>query len=211
MSEQQFHSHDYTPPKFFCPACGEKIREGIRYCGKCGTQLGSSKRNEYRSETAQRGENTPSKNMAQTYVYPEKRKDRVKFADFGDRLVAFIIDSVIVSLIISAIAGFIGLGISPFSVNLSDSWRWAFALPYFWVGAYYGQTLGKMIMHLETVHEQTYEQLSVMEAFLHVIGKVFFLPLDIFLAWIIEDQDEEEHGRVRITQRISKSVVIKTE
>lgn len=203
MSKQEFNSYAFQPPMFFCPACGEKIREGISFCGKCGTQVGSSKKP--KPETSEKKEIGALPSSA--YSYQQKKK--VKYADFGDRLLAFIIDSIIISIVASILGGMIGVGVSPFTINLQDSWRWIIALPYFWIGAYYGQTVGKMAMHLKTVHEDSHKQLDGMQSFLHVVGKVFFLPLDVILSWIIEDKDVEEQGKVRITQRISKSVVIK--
>jgi uncharacterized RDD family membrane protein YckC len=82
---------------------------------------------------------------------------------------------------------------------------------YFWLleSFNHGQTLGKMIMKIRTVDERSKGPINPGQAFLHVFGKVLFLPLDIIIAWFVGKTTPEEKSQIRVTQRLSKTVVIR--
>ncbi|MBD3350189.1 MAG: zinc-ribbon domain-containing protein [Candidatus Lokiarchaeota archaeon] len=206
MSKQIQNQTNSIYNSHFCPSCGSEVVEGAKFCALCGSELD---RYEPIVKNEEKQNNWKDWNKSHSQYKASVKKDQdVKYADFGVRLIAFIIDSIIINVFIWALTGFMGFAtLDPFSIT--DSWRWALSLPYFWLGALNGQTIGKMAMNLKTVHQETFEQLTAKEAFLHVIGKVFFLPLDIILGWIAGDFQTEEREQFRITQRVSKSVVIK--
>ena len=74
------------------------------------------------------------------------------------------------------------------------------------------------LVELETgqqvvVYEKTFGKITPQQAALHTIGKVAFLILDIIIGAIIQDKEQQEgkpnKEQIRMTQRISKTVVIK--
>jgi uncharacterized RDD family membrane protein YckC len=73
---------------------------------------------------------------------------------------------------------------------------------------YYGQTIGKMILNLEVVSERTGERPTLGEIAISALGKAFFLPIDVILGWFTRDENQVPDLNQRLTQRLSKTVVI---
>jgi uncharacterized RDD family membrane protein YckC/ribosomal protein L37E len=194
----------------FCPECGSKISKvDQRFCSMCGYSFQESDLESYNDNQ----ENTINDAKTQynellrenTLIKEDESKKTIQYAEFGDRFVAFLIDSVI----FSALASLIGLSFTGgFRVQLHN-----FIVPflYLWAMESYnnGQTLGKMAMHLVTVDRNTMKPIEPGQAALHIIGKVLFLPLDVILGFIINDDSEQNKGQYRITQQFSKTTVIK--
>jgi hypothetical protein len=72
-----------------------------------------------------------------------------------------------------------------------------------------------MVMKIKTVDEVTFGNITAQQALLHVIGKAFFLPIDVIIGLIMRDSDKKDLTKtdtqqVRLTQRFSHTVVIKT-
>ncbi len=192
----------------FCVNCGSSIPNDYTFCSKCGTHVrinnASSQTIDNASyqqpEDAQydinRSENQFSTNMVQK---------KVKFADSGERLFAFIIDAILINIIISIITSSLGLHFGNYDIVFD----WCLTLPYYWIFAFSGQTIGQMVLKIKVVDDQYFEKPDILHAFLHAIGKVFFLLLDIIIGFFIFNHYEENHGYARASQRISKTCVIK--
>lgn len=195
MSEQNFKGMEQEFHANFCPSCGSELISGTKFCVLCGNKIEQNAQAPNRIEPMKKQETSQKKDVV--------------YADFGERFVAFIIDSIFISLIISAITGLFGQGFYPWDFDIADGWRWLFSLPYFWISAINGQSIGYMIMKLRVVRDGSYTQLDGKQGLLHVVGKVFFLPIDIIICWFADDSDSKRKEQFRVTQRLAKSVVIK--
>ncbi len=193
--------------KHFCPSCGIENKSNAKFCEACGMDFG------------QQNTSTESKSSRiETQSNPTNfHTSEVKYADDGDRLVALIIDG----MLFSAITGVLGLILGQnwwFSLGLSgnfwtDSWPSMIAgLAYFFFmeSFNHGQTLGKIVMKIQTVNDSTLQPVSSKEAILHSLGKVIILPLDIIVGLIARDNSasDPERNQVRFTQKLSHTSVI---
>ncbi|MHA1476285.1 MAG: RDD family protein, partial [Promethearchaeota archaeon] len=72
-----------------------------------------------------------------------------------------------------------------------------------------GQTLGKMVLKIQTVDENTLGKITTKQAALHTIGKLF-LPLDVIIGLISRDKavSQMEKNQVRFSQKFSHTSVI---
>jgi hypothetical protein len=196
-SETAAHGH-------FCPACGAEIDASARFCPLCGLSMtitgGIQPQSSLHSEE-------PA--AIPVEKVPQESK-MVKYADGGERFLAFLIDSAIISLIMRTFLGLLGLaGVGNISFWNTHGIDWVFSIIYFIILDYRGQTIGKMLLKLRVVDDRTFGPITRKQAFLHVIGKVFFGPLDVIVAHFINDEELHTQGKVRATQRLSKTVVIK--
>ena len=130
----------------------------------------------------------------------------VEYADFGDRFVAFLIDSLILSIVGGLIFwGSYGEWVISTFVGLS----YFILMEMHYNGG--GQTFGKKAMNIRTVDAKTLEPIDGRQAIIHSFGKVLFLPIDLILGWIMNEDEDEENNReeIRLTQRLAQTVVIK--
>ncbi|WP_196140116.1 RDD family protein [Aliikangiella sp. G2MR2-5] len=91
-----------------CANCGSAITPGARFCTNCGTAV--SPNNDNSPYSAPAAQNYQSPNMAAEFIY----------AGFWKRLIAYIIDAIVIFIITFLIAMF-GLGISLTSFGSSDA------------------------------------------------------------------------------------------
>ena len=189
-----------TPSKFrFCPACGAELESTAQFCALCGNKIQTPI-----IPIAPGASGFTAEKVAPTQT------PNVKYAESGDRLVAFIIDMIFIGIISRLIVSAIEFAITgSFQFWKTEGFETIIMLIYFGIGDYNSQTIGKAIMKLKVVDERTFGPITSGQAFLHIIGKVFFLPLDVILAMFIIESEEEKKIKVRITQRISKTVVIR--
>ncbi|MFX1393646.1 MAG: RDD family protein [Promethearchaeota archaeon] len=142
----------------------------------------------------------------------EKKSNRhVEYAETGRRIGAWVIDIVIILLITNILMFF---------------FFWATDIPFYFVfqivayliGLFYfsvlesinGQTLGKLIVGLRTVDEDTFEVSTFMENLKNCILKCHWLfCLVDFVIGIIKNPDNPKK-KIRLMQNISNTVVIKT-
>ncbi len=191
----------------FCPKCGSEILEpDSRYCVSCGADLGS------RKEVVEAApyETVPEKKAQAAKISPEG----VEYGSFWPRLVAIIIDGIIISIIGSSISWVI----NPF--NILNPWGIAFnwlnnlisyviGFVYFWGLDSYnnGQTLGKMAMKLRTVDANTFLVADPGKNAINSLAKPSgFLILDFIIGLIVNSGDPQK--RYRILQSISDTAVI---
>jgi len=177
----------------FCLNCGNELESNTTFCPFCGTDLGV--------------------NEEQIKKSPSK----VEYAGFWSRLVALIIDSIIIGLIGSILSFIIFVSWIPFNIFDPLGGWWTISFPFDWmIGFLYhwgfetgknGQTVGKMAMKIRTVDEKT---LSSTTSRNYAINNVFksspFLIID-FLIGIIKNSGDSKR-RIRVMQNISETVVI---
>ena len=189
----------------FCPKCGNKLESDASFCDACGADLRS------RTETTEmpspmRTETVPVQKLQPTV---EKRPGGVEYAEFLPRLVAFIIDVIIIAII-----GWLIL--LPFSFNPLRMWwqsyliDYAIGFLYFWLLESYnnGQTMGKAALRLRTVDENTFKTTTPSKyAINNLLKPGFFLFLLDFIIGILMNSGKPER-RLRLFQNVSETVVI---
>jgi len=197
----------------FCPKCGVKLEEPDSiYCVSCGANLGTRKN---AAETTSY-ETVPEKKAQQAKIASET----VDYGDFWPRLVALIIDGIIIGIIGSVLSLIIFVTWIPFNIfnPLGGGW-WTVSFPFDWlIGFIYswaletnnnGQTVGKMAMHLRTVDEHTFGQASSGHyAINNLLKPSGLLILDLILGFLKNSGDPKK--RYRIMQNVSETVVIRT-
>ena len=178
----------------FCPSCGEKLEEDSKFCVSCGSDLKTHLE-------------TPGSIPAQTISAKKTQTvtpEGVVYADFWPRLVAIIIDG----LIIGAIGSSISWAIDPF--NILDPWGIAFnwlnnlisyviGFIYFWGLESFntGQTLGKMAMKLRTVDANTFQVAEPGKNAINCLAKPSgFLILDLIIGLISNSGDPQKRIRI---------------
>jgi uncharacterized RDD family membrane protein YckC len=192
-----------------CTNCGSLNERDSAFCSQCGEILLSEDQKTVKE--AVKGKEGIS-------VYKEPVGNRLIIADFGSRFWAFLIDWVIVSLITSTLNSilFFSFGFWDFSGN-SSIFPWMFIGPSsilffiytFLMEYYYGQTLGKMALNLEVVSENTGEKPLIGDIIISSLGRAFFLPIDLILGRIVRDKAQFPDLNQRLTQKWSRTVVIR--
>ena len=155
-------------------------------------------------------------NQAPVGFSPTPQKRHVFFAKFGDRFLAFIIDSIIFSaltFVIGLISGERWLRGIGMATIYTDAWP-SIIVSYVYFCLFDilndGKSPGKAIMKLKIVDEDTLGEITTKQALLHNLGKVLFLPIDLIIGLIAgDDGDPKEKSQIRISQRMSKTVVLK--
>jgi len=179
----------------YCIKCGNELMAEAKFCPRCGAVVMPEQATIGSNETGIPA--TPG----------------LKLAFWGERIIAWIIDVVIIGVIV----GFLNL-FAWFAVGTFTWWTtWPNWMPFFnfnvggiiyflyWLfmdGAY-GQSLGKMIMRLRVV-QQGGGKINMGEAALETLGKAFLLPIDIILGWILYPQ-----SRQRLFNRLSRTIVVR--
>ncbi len=181
----------------YCKKCGNQLPDNAKFCPICGTPV------EAESSTAQ-----PS-----TYSAPPTTQTGPVLAFWGERFIAWLIDVIIIGIFVAA------LGLFAWFASGNFMWwsGWPTWVPFFnfniggviyflyWLimDGLYGQSLGKMIMHLRITHLDG-RKVDMGHAALESIGKAFFLPLDILLGWIFYPK-----RRQRIFNYLSETIVVR--
>jgi uncharacterized RDD family membrane protein YckC len=179
----------------FCSKCGNELEPNATFCPSCGTDL---------------KESSPKPKISQS---------NVEYASFGSRLVAIIIDSIIIGIIGSSLSFIVFISWIPFNIfdpfggwwYVNFPWNWMLGFLYYWGMETYnkGQTVGKMAMKIRTVDEKT---LGLAATKSYAINNIFksspFLLLD-FLIGIIKNSGDPKR-RIRIMQNVSETVVIES-
>ncbi len=183
----------------FCPKCGNKLDSDASFCDACGADL------------RERPEKTDAVPEQQVQPTVEKSLGDGVYADFIPRLVAIIIDGIIISII-----GWLIL--LPFDYNpLRMFWQSYFVnyaigfLYYFLLENFNsGQTLGKAALKLRTVDEKTFKPTTPDKYVLNNLLKAgSFLLLIDFIIGILMNSGKPER-RLRLMQNVSETVVITT-
>ena len=132
-------------------------------------------------------------------------------AKWTDRFLAWIIDFILISTILTAI---IFLTFGTIYYELDDGGFWAENTQYipasvlfliYWIVSEYktGQSVGKKILNLKIVSLDG-KKPSLKGIILSSFGKSFLLPIDVLLGWILTNQK-----RQRIFNKLGDTVIIK--
>ncbi|MBA7559992.1 hypothetical protein ES708_01610 [subsurface metagenome] len=185
----------------YCPQCGEILQPGAQLCHVCGFQFETPSQQEEvntqtkfehftqpvfsgaKVESEQPQHQFQSQVQYQTqYLAPQVKVQvetptpvKVKFAENGDRFIAFIIDS----MIINAITGLIFHDGGFFWISSGLTILYFAMMEMLGNGA--GQTLGKRVMKIRTVDETTLGPISLNQALIHSLGKTFFGLIDLII------------------------------
>lgn len=166
----------------FCTKCGTQIPEGAAYCPNCGAQVGA--------------EPTPSPQGSGSSELDYLARDRNAQEHWLYRLIAFVIDAVIVGVALSVLVFLVSLAVA------RPSFPFLFELVFFPTAAslggdivlvlyftiaetVYGKSIGKSLLHLQVVNVDG-TRLEFTKILLRNISKVYFilLILDVFAGLI---------------------------
>lgn len=169
----------------YCRQCGHKLPEDALFCPNCGAA-----------------------------VSPIPPESRFELAGWGERIVAYFIDVIILGLIVVPIASiflwpwaylvggfrwnwgmFAGFGLS----NVVSFLYWTF------LEGVYGQSLGKMALKIRVVRADD-KPMDIVTAAIESLGKAFLLPIDLILGLILYPQKQQ-----RLFNYISNTIVVKTQ
>ena len=192
----------------FCPKCGSELESNTSFCASCGADL-RSKRVEYEA-------------TAKTVIQPVVKitHGNIEYATLISRLLALIIDGIIIAIIGSLLSLAIFVPWIPFNIfNPFEGGFWALSFPFDWViGFFYfwileayndGQTVGKKALNIRTVDEKTLgTSTSSKYAMNNILKPSGFIILDLIIGIIKNSGDSK--GRLRIMQYVSETVVIST-
>jgi len=165
-----------------CKKCGSPLPEGATYCPTCGN--------------------------------PTQTVTQLTLANWGERFIAWLIDIIILAIIIAPIRLFIWLAWPGYTlVPGVPSWipfldfglgNVAYFLYWFITEGTYGQSFGKMIMHIE-VTTLDGKSAGPGRAAIESMGKAYLLPIDLILGWILHPAKMQ-----RIFNYLSGTIVIRT-
>jgi uncharacterized RDD family membrane protein YckC len=183
----------------YCPECGSYIEEpGTQFCPNCGASLPAvvpTKEELQPQPTEVPPPPTPSVPVA-------------TYGEIGERLVAYIVDA----LIIGAISAIIVFPI--FNGYYVSLWfvSWLLGFLYFWILESFnnGQTLGKKLLNLRTVDEVSLEVAEAGSYFVNNLSRGSGWIIIDLLVGLIVNSTSDERKRYRILQNWSKTVVIKS-
>jgi len=192
----------------FCPKCGNELEPNVTFCHSCGAEL-KTRKQVPKTETVSISSEAP--------VKPKVSPESVEYAGFVDRLIALIIDTIIIGIIGSVLSLIIFAPWIPFNIYDPLGGWWTVSFPFDWlIGFLYhwgleasnsGQTVGKMALKIRTVDEKT---LGLATSGHYAINNIFkssvFLILDLIIGVLKNSGDPKQ--RLRIMQNASETVVI---
>lgn len=171
-----------------CEKCGSELKEGAAFCSHCGA---------------------PAPPLITAAVVTQSQKI-IDLAGWGDRILAYIIDIIILGVFIGIIRGFFSLpsilgGAIPYWVPWSNfPLDNIVYLAYFWyMDLTYGQSLGKMVMRIKMTNLEG-GSITAEQSAIEALGKAFLLPLDVILGWIFTTSKNQ-----RIFTYLARTIVIK--
>ncbi len=179
----------------YCKNCGAELPEKAVYCPRCGAPVATESVAAISSPAAPQIGSSPHRAL------------------WGERFVAWLIDVIILGIVVGI------LGIFAWFSSASLVWwsGWPNWFPFFNFGGsgiiyflywlimdgVYGQSLGKMVMHLRVTRLDG-NHINMGQAALESVGKAFILPLDLILGWILYPGQKQ-----RLFNNISVTTVIR--
>jgi uncharacterized RDD family membrane protein YckC len=150
----------------------------------------------------------------------ERKESReIILATWGDRFLAWLIDSVLVSIALAVLFSAIAIPIWFFYYDNNDmaaarAYQSVQPLHYiissaaffgYWTYFEYssGQSIGKRLLKIKTV-DLFGNRIDIKNSAIESFGKAFLLPIDVILGWIFTN-----NKRQRIFSKISNTIVIK--
>jgi uncharacterized RDD family membrane protein YckC len=176
----------------YCTKCGAPLPEDALFCTKCGTSVTTQ------AKPASQAQATAASGYS------------LKLATWGERFVAWLIDIIIVGIFVGILSVFAWFAWTPVSfwpswvpvVNFSAGGVVYFLYWMLMDGAY-GQSLGKMIMHLRVTRLDG-SRINMATAALESIGKAFFMLLDLLIGLLVYPDRKQ-----RIFNYLSETIVIR--
>ena len=154
------------------------------YCKECGKEL------------------SPDAEYCTACGTPTRNSELI-LASWGERFVAFLIDSILVGAVVgifvwprhwtSIDVPFLDLGIN----NMFLFLYWAY------LEGTTGQSLGKKVMKIKVV-EVNGHPIDVSKSIYQAIGKAFLIPIDVILGWIMYPDNQQ-----RLFNHLSDTIVVK--
>jgi uncharacterized RDD family membrane protein YckC len=179
-----------------CEKCGTELKEGAAFCQQCGAPA-------------------PPLPVAATPASAMEATKIIDLAGWGERIIAFIIDSIIFAIVFGILTLIIALptisftggmpyfGYTPFtSYGLREV---VFFIYFLWMDYSYGASIGKMVMKIKVTNLNE-GRITLGQAAVESIGKAFgaLILLDVILGWIFTTQKSQ-----RIFTYLAQTIVVK--
>ncbi len=178
----------------YCRNCGELLPEDALYCPKCGFAVAAQ----------QTSTQAPNRTRYQPPIGPQ-----LTLATWGERFVAWLIDVILIGIFVGIIGIFTQFAWTPipslpiwapfFNISIGGLFYFLYWLL---MDGNYGQSLGKMIMHIK-VTQLDGRPIGMGAALVESVGKAFLLPLDLILGLILYPNTQQ-----RLFNYISETIVI---
>ena len=122
-------------------------------------------------------------------------------ATWGQRIIALILDGIILGIILGLLRlpGYYVHSSIPLSLGANNVLEFLY---FMFMDYYWGQSLGKMIMNLR-ITKYGGARLTITDAAIEAFGKVFLLPLDFIIGFILYKENNQ-----RLFNYLSDTVVI---
>lgn len=187
----------------YCPHCGAALDDpSAKFCPSCGAAIDVA--------VTPTAETPPPPPPPQTEVPPPPSapEEQVVYAGFGERLLAVILDAIIIGFV-SWIGFFAIIGSAMNYLGLGGLFAWLLAFLYFWALESFnkGQTIGKIALKIRTVDEYSFEPATPGNLVVNNLSRAWWIILDFIIGILANSGDEKK--RLRILQNLSKTVVIK--
>ena len=150
----------------------------------------------------------------------KKERRQIILANWGDRLLAWIVDFILVSIALAVLFAAITIPIWFFHYDDEMTAARAYqnvqpvhyiisSLAFFGYWTYFesttsGQSIGKRLLKIKTIDLSDDNRIDIKSAAIESFGKAFLLRIDVILGWIFTN-----NKRQRIFNRISNTIVIK--
>jgi len=184
----------------FCASCGKELLAGAGFCSACGKSVAAS----------------PSSTMP-GQIPPVSMGERPNLASEGDRIVAVVIDTILIFvvslfivvplLLLGRFIGFVGSFAFVFfgPVTLLSWLLWLLYFTYFESTS--GQTLGKQVMNIRVVDETTMQHLDFSRSLVRNILRIIdWLPFLYLIGFILVATNSKKQ---RIGDMAARSIVVK--
>ena len=142
---------------------------------------------------------------------PAENEQVFVVADWGPRILAYIIDIILVSIVVDMVRLPILIGdptnnllLYPAGLSVNGV---ALFLYFLLTESYYGTTIGKEVLKLQVITEDGRKP-ELKESALSALGKAFFLPIDLLIGLIMKDTEHDVKLNQRLMQKASKTLVI---
>jgi len=144
---------------------------------------------------------------------PVEALTQLKLAYWSERFVAWLLDVIIISVILTLVRFFMPVVWPGFS-SLPSFFGWFSVFDFgfssvvqflYWMlmEGWYGQSFGKMVMRLKVTRLDG-SPIAIEQAAVESVGKAFLLPLDCILGWLLYPR-----RRQRIFNYLSETIVVK--
>jgi len=191
----------------YCKKCGAELGDGAAFCQACGTLTDVSQA----PQVEARKPETPGAEQAQQT--PSQRV--LDLAGWGDRIIAYIIDAVIVGAAAAliktliAVPSFYWAGMMGYPGLRSVPWmdlgfdNILYFIYFLWMDLSFGQSVGKMVMKIRVTNLDG-GRINLTQGAIEVFGKAFLLPLDVIIGWFFLGEKSQ-----RLFTFLAQTIVLK--